>query len=206
MEGRSLNSLMFTLLGLTIVNTVGVSGQKTRVGFYSRTCPRAESIVKSTVRDHLKSDPSLAAGLLRLHFHDCFVQGCDASVLIEGPQTERTALPNLSLKGFEVINDAKTQLEAVCPGVVSCADILALATRDSVDLVINSKSINLMMFMTLLLITLIVYVHVMILCIYILHGRVMDRVGKCPLDVEMDAYHRLQKRITCLLLSTLLLF
>ncbi|XP_047180288.1 cationic peroxidase 2-like [Vigna umbellata] len=134
MEGRSLNCLMFVLLGLTIVNTGEVSGQGTRVGFYSRTCPRAESIVKSTVRDHLKSDPSLAAGLLRLHFHDCFVQGCDASVLIEGPQTERTALPNLSLKGFEVINDAKTQLEAVCPGVVSCADILALATRDAVDL------------------------------------------------------------------------
>ncbi|KAG2396286.1 Cationic peroxidase [Vigna angularis] len=101
MEGRSLNCLMFVLLGLTIVNTGEVSGQGTRVGFYSRTCPRAESIVKSTVRDHLKSDPSLAAGLLRLYFHDCFVQGCDASVLIEGPQTERTALPNLSLKGFE---------------------------------------------------------------------------------------------------------
>jgi len=137
MEGRSLQSVIFVFLGLSIANTVGVHGQGTREGFYSRTCPRAESIVKSTVRNHLKSDPSLAAGLLRLHFHDCFVQGCDASVLIEGPQTERTALPNLSLKGFEVINDAKTQLEALCPGVVSCADILALAARDSVDLVIN---------------------------------------------------------------------
>ncbi|WCJ28589.1 Peroxidase superfamily protein [Euphorbia peplus] len=69
-----------------------------------------------------------------MHFHDCFVQGCDASVLISGPNTERTALPNTLLRGFDVIEDAKAQIEAVCPGVVSCADILALAARDSVVL------------------------------------------------------------------------
>lgn len=111
-----------------------VQGQGTRVGFYSRTCPTAESIVKSTVDTHFKSNPAVAAGLLRMHFHDCFVQGCDASILIDGSNTEKTALPNLGLKGFEVIDDAKTQLEAACPGIVSCADILALAARDSVVL------------------------------------------------------------------------
>ena len=113
-----------------------VLGQGLRVGFYARTCPRAEAIVRSTVQSHLRSDISLAAGLLRMHFHDCFVQGCDASVLIDGPNTEKTAIPNLSLKGFDVIDDAKAKLEAACPGVVSCADILTLAARDSVVLVI----------------------------------------------------------------------
>ncbi|KAJ9687112.1 hypothetical protein PVL29_015818 [Vitis rotundifolia] len=107
-------------------------GHGTRVGFYSYTCPEVESIVKETVTAHFNSNPTIAPGLLRMHFHDCFVRGCDASILIAGTSTERTAGPNSLLRGYEVVDDAKTRLEAACPGVVSCADILALAARDSV--------------------------------------------------------------------------
>ncbi|XP_020222940.1 cationic peroxidase 2 [Cajanus cajan] len=136
MEGglwnKELLILKFVLLAVAVVKTV--HGKGTYVGFYSGTCPRAESIVRSTVESYVRSDPTLAAGILRMHFHDCFVRGCDGSVLIAGSDTERSAGPNRNLRGYEVIDAAKAKLEAVCPGVVSCADILALAARDSVVL------------------------------------------------------------------------
>jgi len=78
--------------------------------FYKRSCPKAESIVRSFVQDAVRRDVGLAAGLLRLHFHDCFVQGCDASVLLDGSATgpgEKQAPPNLTLRpsAFKAIND-----------------------------------------------------------------------------------------------------
>ncbi|AES91500.1 putative peroxidase [Medicago truncatula] len=126
---------MIVKLGFLVIlgMTLAVNAQL-KTGFYSNSCPTAESIVRSTVVSYFNKDPTIAPGLLRLHFHDCFVQGCDGSILIAGSSSERSALPNLGLRGFEVIDNAKSQIEAICPGVVSCADILALAARDAVDL------------------------------------------------------------------------
>ncbi|KAL0013773.1 hypothetical protein SO802_000842 [Lithocarpus litseifolius] len=125
-------SMWFAFIVILVMSSC-VQGQL-KTGFYSSLCPRAEAIVRSTVEAHSNKDPTILAGLLRLHFHDCFVQGCDGSVLITGSSTEMSAPPNLGLRGFDVIDDAKSQLEPLCPGVVSCADILALAARDAVDL------------------------------------------------------------------------
>lgn len=105
-----------------------------QVGFYSSRCPSAESVVKSTVEEHVRGDSTMAASLLRLHYHDCFVQGCDGSVLISGPNAERNSGGHSGLRGFDVIESAKARLERLCPGVVSCADIVALAARDAVAL------------------------------------------------------------------------
>lgn len=57
------------------------------------------------------------------------MQGCDASVLLNstaatGTATEKAAIVNLSLRGFQVFDAVKAALEAVCPGVYSCADIV----------------------------------------------------------------------------------
>ncbi|KAK1417623.1 hypothetical protein QVD17_26753 [Tagetes erecta] len=124
--------LLATLTTLSLAQ--GNRGGSTRVGFYRSNCPRVESIVQSAVQSAIRANPTIAPGLLRMFFHDCFVNGCDASILLQGPSTERTAGPNSLLRGFEVIDAAKSQLETTCPGVVSCADIVALAARDSVVL------------------------------------------------------------------------
>ncbi|XP_072958801.1 peroxidase P7-like [Typha angustifolia] len=104
--------------------------------FYSNSCPNLESIVASVMSQIASSDPSMAAAILRLFFHDCFVNGCDASLLLDdGPVvSEKRAPPNLSVRGYEVIDAIKLRVEAACRGQVSCADILALAARDSVSL------------------------------------------------------------------------
>ncbi|CAO2183082.1 unnamed protein product [Urochloa humidicola] len=107
-------------------------------GFYDETCPDAEDLVSSTVRRLYHADPNVAAALVRLFFHDCFIHGCDASVLldsVDGLKSERDAGPNQSLRGFGAVEAIKRRVEAACPGTVSCADILALAARDSLVLV-----------------------------------------------------------------------
>lgn len=67
------------------------------------------------------------------------MQGCDASVLLDDNDNfvgEKTAAPNVnSLRGFEVIDAIKSEIESICPQTISCADILAIAARDSVALV-----------------------------------------------------------------------
>ncbi|CAM0947476.1 unnamed protein product [Alopecurus aequalis] len=107
--------------------------------FYDHSCPKAKEIVHSIVAQAVARETRMAASLVRLHFHDCFVNGCDASVLLDnstGIVSEKDSNPNKkSLRGFEVVDQIKAALEAACPATVSCADILALTARDSTILV-----------------------------------------------------------------------
>eukprot|EP00258_Populus_trichocarpa_P033151 XP_024449170.1 lignin-forming anionic peroxidase isoform X3 [Populus trichocarpa] len=135
-------SFMFMLFLLNIACQAQLSP-----AFYDSSCPNAISAIRTAIRSAIASDRRMAASLIRLHFHDCFVQGCDASILLDETlsiQSEKTALGNLnSARGYNVIDKAKTEVEKICPGVVSCADIIAVAARDASAYVSISKSISL---------------------------------------------------------------
>ncbi|KAG8366512.1 hypothetical protein BUALT_Bualt17G0087700 [Buddleja alternifolia] len=107
--------------------------------YYKSTCPNVLDIVRKEMECAVLSDPRNAALILRLHFHDCFVQGCDGSVLLDDTITlrgEKKAPNNKNaLKGFRIIDRIKNKLESECPGTVSCADILTVAARDATLLV-----------------------------------------------------------------------
>ncbi|KAK4377439.1 hypothetical protein RND71_003735 [Anisodus tanguticus] len=105
--------------------------------FYDDVCPEASPTIKRVVEDVVRQERRMGASLLRLHFHDCFVNGCDASILLDQTDTidsEKTARANNnSARGFEVIDKIKSEVDKICGcSVVSCADILAIAARDSV--------------------------------------------------------------------------
>ncbi|KAI3993618.1 hypothetical protein MKX01_002631 [Papaver californicum] len=118
------------LLGMQINTT----SAQLSTNFYATRCPNALSTIQTAVRAAVANQRRMGASILRLHFHDCF--GCDASVLLDdttGFTGEKNAGPNAnSLRGFDVIDTIKSQLETLCPRTVSCADILTVAARDSV--------------------------------------------------------------------------
>ncbi|CAN1155825.1 Lignin-forming anionic peroxidase [Linum perenne] len=119
--------MLLLLIMLVCIAVSQSEAQDLSTNFYSNSCPNALSTIRRSINTAISRERRMAASLLRLHFHDCFVQ--DQSPTI---QTEKAAPPNeKSVRGYEVIDAAKAQVERICPGVVSCADILAVAARDA---------------------------------------------------------------------------
>lgn len=125
-----------TLLILMFSTMISFASAQLSTGFYSKSCPKVFGTIRSEVQSAVSKEKRMGASLVRLFFHDCFIQGCDGSILLDDTSSfkgEKTALPNNnSIRGFGVIDDIKEKVENVCPGVVSCADIIAIAARDSV--------------------------------------------------------------------------
>ncbi|XP_072956161.1 peroxidase 19 [Typha angustifolia] len=142
------------LVGIAECNNVTTSTTRRRapvrhqlsLDFYSKVCPQVDQIVYSVTAARYRDSPASGPATIRLFYHDCFVEGCDASILISptpagvrggGPaKVERDVEDNKNLapEGFDTVNAAKAAVEGKCPGVVSCADILAIAARDFVHL------------------------------------------------------------------------
>nr|CAH69250.1 TPA: class III peroxidase 7 precursor [Oryza sativa Japonica Group] len=124
---------LILMVAFQAMSLISISTASLQYNFYGSSCPNAEQTISNVVYGLIDADPSMAPALLRLHFHDCFVMGCDASILLDPTKAngspEKTAIP---LRGYDAVNKIKAAVEAVCPGKVSCADILAFAARDSV--------------------------------------------------------------------------
>ncbi|KAF8658841.1 hypothetical protein HU200_059334 [Digitaria exilis] len=107
--------------------------------YYANICPNLELIIRSSVKQSMAESPISAPAALRLFFHDCAVQGCDASIMIvnSNGDDEWRNPDNQSLKpeGFQVILNAKAAVDSdpQCTYKVSCADIMAIAARKSVS-------------------------------------------------------------------------
>ncbi|KAJ0017850.1 hypothetical protein Pint_09836 [Pistacia integerrima] len=124
-------------LMVTVEVSIGVKEVQLAYDYYKHSCPSLEAIVKKEILSISFFDASAPAAFLRLLFHDCQVQGCDASILLDYDglihDSEMVSSKNFGVRHREKIQHIKTILEAVCPGQVSCADIIALAAREAVS-------------------------------------------------------------------------
>uniref|UniRef100_A0ACD5WXR3 Uncharacterized protein n=1 Tax=Avena sativa TaxID=4498 RepID=A0ACD5WXR3_AVESA len=93
-------------IALTYALLLSSSCHGLEVGYYKKSCPRVEAIVRDEVKKFVYKNANIGAVLSQL------------------------LRPGI-LRGFEVIDVAKDAVEKACPGVVSCADIVAFAGRDA---------------------------------------------------------------------------
>ncbi|KAL4386176.1 hypothetical protein GQ457_09G013070 [Hibiscus cannabinus] len=132
-----MDSRGFILLQLLVLWSLATTAFSLSPYYYQNICPQALPTIRKVVEAAVYKERRMGASLLRLHYHDCFVNGCDASLLLDPSPTidsEKNSLANQnSARGFEVIDAIKAEVDQICGRpVVSCADILAVAARDSV--------------------------------------------------------------------------
>ncbi|KAG6740739.1 hypothetical protein D5086_032104 [Populus alba] len=132
--------IVLSILLSLLITIASAQSSQLRQNFYQNICPNVESLVRSAVQKKFSQTFVTAPATIRLLFHDCFVRGCDASVLLSSPSNnaEKDHPDDISLAGdgFDTVIKAKAAVDSNprCRNKVSCADILALATRDVVAL------------------------------------------------------------------------
>ncbi|CAO2038261.1 unnamed protein product [Urochloa humidicola] len=128
--------LNYTVLSLCVVLAF-LAGQSAAGRYYS---DKVQDKVRKEVEKAMGYNPSVGPALVRLVFHDCWINGCDGSVLLDktptdGTNVEKKAVNNIGLAGFEVIDTIKQKVGAAA----SCADILVFAGRDASDILSGGK-------------------------------------------------------------------
>ncbi|EOX91638.1 Class III peroxidase [Theobroma cacao] len=139
--GQVINLAVVLSLSLCFCLLPDTASAQLKRNYYANICPNVENIVRGAVAKKFSQTFVTVPATIRLFFHDCVVQGCDASVIITssgGNTAEKDHPDNLSLAGdgFDTVIKAKEAVDAVpsCRNKVSCADILAMATRDAIAL------------------------------------------------------------------------
>eukprot|EP00246_Nothoceros_aenigmaticus_P012116 TRINITY_DN35_c0_g1_i1.p1 TRINITY_DN35_c0_g1~~TRINITY_DN35_c0_g1_i1.p1 ORF type:complete len:328 (+),score=36.19 TRINITY_DN35_c0_g1_i1:147-1130(+) len=97
--------------------------------YYGTSCPQAYQIIKDETYRYYKIHGNVATSAYRNVFHDCAVNKCDGSILLDGTPgvpNERASFKNFGLRNFKWFYATKRTVEKACPGVVSCADLVAL--------------------------------------------------------------------------------
>ncbi|XP_031125780.1 peroxidase 42 [Ipomoea triloba] len=127
------------ILSFSALSAIAEDSHETSAGlamnYYKDSCPQAEDIIKEQVKLLYKRHKNTAFSWLRNIFHDCFVESCDASLLLDSTRrvlSEKEADRSFGMRNFRYIETIKEAVERECPGVVSCADILVLSARDGI--------------------------------------------------------------------------
>ncbi|KAF5195460.1 Peroxidase [Thalictrum thalictroides] len=122
--------LAFLMIFLTTFSSPAFA--QLSVSYYGSTCPSVFDTVRAATRLAINRETRMGASILRLFFHDCFVDGCNGGILLAGGERDAPASINTA-RGFDVIDNIKRQVDTACGGsVVSCADVLAISARDSI--------------------------------------------------------------------------
>ncbi|KEH42268.1 putative peroxidase [Medicago truncatula] len=140
MASKPRSNFCFLFLLLLLHFYLGKS--QLQLNYYSKSCPKAEEIIKQKVIELYNEHGNTAVSWVRNLFHDCIVESCDASLLLESVGdvvSEQTSERSSGMRNFKYVKTIKAAVEKECPLTVSCADIVALSARDGIAMLGGPK-------------------------------------------------------------------